>query len=66
MRRLGLVAGVLGLAGGVVVSNVQLQPLLAQRARYKIFQSLVSSPGARTEIEFLRKDSVARHLGALG
>ena len=62
MRRLGLVAGALGCGAGAVVSYMQLQPLLAQRAQYRTFQSLVSSPVVQNEIKFLRSNSVEQQL----
>lgn len=51
MRRLGLVAGVLGAFAGVGVSYIQMQPLLAQRVQYNTFQSLVSSPAVREALD---------------
>ncbi len=63
MRRLGLVAGVLGAGFGAYLAYSQLQPLQKQRAQYRTFQSLISSPGVEKEIEFLKEDSATRHLG---
>jgi len=54
MRRLGLVVGVLGAGVGAAVAYMQLQPLLTQRAQYKSFQALVSSPTVKKEIELLK------------
>ncbi len=54
MRRVGLVAGVLGGIAGALAAYTQLQPLLAQRGQYKAFQVLVSSPTVSKEIEYLR------------
>jgi hypothetical protein len=53
MRRLGLVAGFLGASAGAVVAYIQLQPLLARRAQYRTFQTLVSSPVVQKKIESL-------------
>jgi hypothetical protein len=54
MRRLGLVVGVLGGMAGTFAAYSQSQPLLAQRAKYNAFQTLVSSPTMKKEIEILR------------
>ena len=53
MRRLGLVAGALGAVTGLCVSYVQILGLLEQRARFKEFQSVLSSPVLQREIQFL-------------
>jgi hypothetical protein len=66
MRRMGLVAGVLGAGLGAIVSYLQLPPLLAQRAQYDTFQSLASSPTVQREIENLSKDKWSRYLESVG
>jgi len=63
MRRLGLVLGALGAAAGAVVAYIQLQPVLAQRAQYKTFQSLAVSPVVQKELEFLKTDTITRSTG---
>jgi len=50
MRRLGLVAGVLGASVGSYISYDQLRTLLEQRHRYQEFQSLALSPVVRAEV----------------
>jgi len=60
MRRLGLVAGALGACAGALVAYVQLQPLLKERAEYKSFHSLVSSPVVAKEVAFLRSATAGK------
>jgi hypothetical protein len=62
MRRLGLVAGVLGASAGAVVAYTQLQPILAQRTQHKAFRSLVTSVVVQKELEFLKRESVSHRL----
>lgn len=59
MRRLGLVAGLLGAAGGAFLSYIQLRPLLAQRAQSRTFKMLVSSPVVTQELEDLNANRAA-------
>jgi hypothetical protein len=54
MRRLGLVAGVLGACVGSYISYELLHPLLEQRHQHKEFQSLASSPVVRRAVLFLK------------
>lgn len=49
MRRLALVAGVLGACGGAVVSYVQLQSLLRLQAEYKAVQKEIEAKAARSD-----------------
>jgi hypothetical protein len=65
MRRLALVAGVLGAGAGAIASYVRAQPLLAQRAQYKAFQTLVSSAVVQRELELL-KDTLTQPKSRFG
>lgn len=56
MRRVGLVAGVLGACVGSYVSYTYSVALLEQRHQHEEFQSLASSPVVRQEVLFLKNN----------
>lgn len=57
LRRLGLVAGILGAGAGTILAHSQLQALMAQRSQNRKFQELVSSRGLTREVEMLKRDT---------
>ena len=54
VRRVGLVAGLLGATGGIALAYVQLEPLLGQYVQYQRFQGLSASPTVTQELETLK------------
>ena len=56
MRRLALVAGVVGAAGGVCLSYADFGKLRTQRAQHDEFQYLLSRPLVQREVRFLKNE----------
>src|ERR1019366_7538482 len=54
MRRLALVAGIVGACVGAYVSYLQIGSLVSQRTRHDSFLSLINTPAVQKDIQLLK------------